>query len=300
MDTINPNTINAMNIATYKWLIPVIISIVALFVAFLIYLLKNKDDKIRELDKEVKILKESKDFNNDTAEEPKQPEQVNADSPQNDGQLWHEVNDAVTNIVKRIKKDKFVPSIIIGIGRGGGIFGSLISYKLYHVPIFIVDREYDRKTGDRKQNVLFDFEIPAFYMDRILLVAGEAHLGTTLTCFENHLKNKGAGVIKTCVFFKQTVCGKEIDYVCKEGEDKSIMPWQDNDYIRDSIDSKNLETLKKWREEISRMEGKTIYVVRHGETDYNKNDVFIGTTPSSINATGKQQIENLGKYLNIT
>lgn len=296
MDTIYADAINNMNLDTYKWIIPIIISIVALFAAFLIYLLKNRDDKIKDLNKEVRQLKE---INKGSAEGSKLPIQDGIIIPKNDDQLWHEVNDAVTNIVEQIEKDEFEPSIIIGIGRGGGIFGSLVSYKLYHVPIFIIDREYDRKTGNRKQNVLFDFEIPAFYMDKILLVAGEAHLGATLTCFENHLRKKGAGVIKTCVFYKQTICGKKIDYYCKEGEGNSLMPWQDKDYIRDSIDSENLETLKKWREKISRMEGKTIYIIRHGETDHNKNDVFIGITPSSLNATGEQQINKLGEYMNI-
>ena len=210
------------------------------------------------------------------------------------------VKKAAIDVVKQIKDSQFVPSIIIGIGRGGGIFGSFISYKLYHLPVFVVDREYDWKTRKRKQNILFDFEIPAFYMDKILLVAGEAHTGETITCFENYLRKNGAGVIKTCVFYKQTICSVKIDYFSKDGDNVSLMPWQDKDYIRDSINEENSDELKKWREEISRMEGKTIYVVRHGETDYNKNDVFIGTTPSLLNATGKQQIENLGKYLNIT
>ena len=42
MDTIYADAINNMNLDTYKWIIPIIISIVALFVAFLIYLLKYK------------------------------------------------------------------------------------------------------------------------------------------------------------------------------------------------------------------------------------------------------------------
>lgn len=297
MDTINADFINNMNIDTYKWLIPVIIAILALFMSYIVYLLKNKDGKISELNKEIVHLKE---LNNGITEESKQSEQDRMVIPQNDDRSWHELDYAATNIVEQIEKDKFVPSIIVGIGRGGGILGAIISYKLYHLPVFVVDREYDWKTKKRKQNILFDFEMPAFYMDNILLVAGEAHTGETMACFEKHLLKKGAGVVKTCVFYKQTICNVKIDYYSNEGENVPLMPWQDKGYIRDSISETNLNVLKKWREEIDTMDGKTIYIVRHGETNHNKNDVFIGTTLSSINTKGRQQIEGLAKYLNNT
>ena len=208
------------------------------------------------------------------------------------------VKTAVNDVVKQIENDHYVPSIIIGIGRGGGIWGSFVSYKLYHTPVFVVDREYDWKTRERKLNILFDFEIPAYYMDRILLVAGEAHTGETIKCFEDYLKENGAGVIKTCVFYKQTVCRAKIDYCYEEGESTPLMPWQDKENIRDSISEDSSNELIEWRQKIDKMGDKMIFVVRHGETDHNKNDVFIGTTPSPLNTTGEQQIEKLANYLN--
>ena len=45
------------------------------------------------------------------------------------------------------------------------------------------------------------------------------------------------------------------------------------------------------------LEGKTFYIVRHGETDNNKNDVFIGTTDAQLNANGIDQLKKLGAYL---
>lgn len=207
------------------------------------------------------------------------------------------VRKAVKTILVQIKKDEFVPSIIVGIGRGGGIFGSFISYQLYHTPIFIIDREYDRKTKKRKLKEEFDFDIAAYYLDKVLLVAGEAHSGDTMEYYVNYLKKKGAGIIKTCVFYKETNCNYIIDYFGEDGENKPLMPWQTKESIRDSINEIETNKLHKLRQEVNVLEGKSIYIVRHGETDYNKNDVFIGATESHLNTTGEQQIEKLADFL---
>ena len=207
------------------------------------------------------------------------------------------IKKAVAKVVKQIENDHFVPSIIVGIGRGGGVFGSFLSYELCQVPVIIIDREYDWSTRKRKQNVLFDFDIPAYYLDKVLLVAGEVHTGNTMDCFEKQLRAKGAGVIKTCVFYKQSGCTIAIDYQYDDGDGFPFMPWQTKGYIRDSISKKNSQELQNWREKVYKLEGKTIYIVRHGKTDKNQNDIFIGVTESNLNATGKEQIGRLTDYL---
>ena len=206
------------------------------------------------------------------------------------------VKASVNEIVEKAKKDNFDPSLIIGIGRGGGIFGSLISYKLNHRPLVVIDRDYDWKTGDRKESILYDFDIPGYLLDRVLLVAGEAHTGATMRLFKEHLTGIGAGVIKTCAFYRQLVCKIDINYCSKEGDGSPLMPWQDEGSHRDSLNKKESETLKGERPSHP-LEGKTFYIVRHGETDNNRNDVFIGTTDAQLNAHGIDQLEKLGIHL---
>ena len=43
-------------------------------------------------------------------------------------------------IAIKVENENYKPTIIVGIGRGGAIFGSLISYNLYNVPIVAIDR----------------------------------------------------------------------------------------------------------------------------------------------------------------
>ena len=244
----------------------------------------------------VKLIRDILGLTKDVKSATSDPDSVLNNMPKKKYRIRH-VKRAVTDVVQQIKKDEFVPSIIIGIGRGGGIFGSFISYQLYHTPVVVVDREYDWSTKKRKQKELFDFDIPAFFLDKVLLVAGEVHSGNTIECFEKHMKSKGAGIIKTCVFYKQSGCNFTVDYFSKEGDGFPLMPWQSKGYIRDSKDKKNKEKLQELRQTVYGLEGKTVYIIRHGQTDNNRNDVFIGVTESNLNTMGKQQIEKLANYL---
>ena len=105
---------------------------------------------------------------------------------------FEEVKAIAELIANEIEKNKYYPTIIIGIGRGGAIFSSLLSYYLHYSHIFCIDRDYDWDEKDirkRKVNAFFDFVIPEEYLKRVLLVAGETHSGNTMEYFFTYLKN---------------------------------------------------------------------------------------------------------------
>ena len=201
---------------------------------------------------------------------------------------------------KELAKDieQYQPSIICGIGRGGAIFGSLISYNLFHIPIVAIDRKYNWEKNEREDEILYDFDIPKNLTERVLLVAGEAHTGKTMKLFIEHLKKIGAENIKTCVFYKQSVCTYNIDYIGIEGVSVPLMPWQDVSYIRDSISKENAIKLNAKRKKIYSGKKITAYIVRHAETNENADgDRFIGTTDAVLSEKGKDQAVILGKLL---
>ena len=203
--------------------------------------------------------------------------------------------DAAT-ISNRIKADGFYPSLIFGIGRGGAIFGSLISYNLCHAPVFVIDRQYNWD-GNRIDGILFDFDIPSRFLDRVLVVAGETHTGNTLKFFSNYLYSKGATNIKTCVYYKQGGATCALDYFCKEGTDFPLMPWQEKDYIRDSINAECYNELQNLKNKYNPLINKNIFIVRHGETSLNKEDKFLGSTNISLSPTGTSQSNAVGQFL---
>ena len=140
------------------------------------------------------------------------------------------------NLANQMTHDDFVPTLIIFIGRGGSIFGSLISYNLKNAPIFCVDRKYEWGTTKRKVESVFNIEIPLPFLSKVLLVAGEAHSGGTMGYFCNKVKEMNPDAeIKTCVFYMEDVCQMKIDYVGLCGRDHVLLPWQDASFIRDSL-----------------------------------------------------------------
>ena len=147
-----------------------------------------------------------------------------------------EVKEKAELIANELETAKYYPTIIIGIGRGGAIFSSLLSYYIHYSPIFCIDRIYNWKTDKRDVKAFFDFTIPSKYLKRVLIVAGETHSGDTMDYFYRYLKNKlKAEEIKTCSYYLQSVCTFHVDYYGKIGEDTSLMPWQNADFIRDSL-----------------------------------------------------------------
>lgn len=202
---------------------------------------------------------------------------------------------AAKNVTKNVEASEFEPTIIIGIGRGGSIFGSLISYNLYHTPIFSIDREYEW-LEKRHDKMLFSFDIPFHLTRRVLLVAGEAHTGGTMEAFTKYLRSIGAGEIKTCVFYKQSICTQHIDFWGMEGENTILMPWQNAQSIRDSLNKAQADQLKKIQ--CLRDCPKVIYLVRHAETEENSDgDRFIGSTNAILSEHGRTQAEQVADFI---
>ena len=131
-----------------------------------------------------------------------------------------------------MEKEQFFPTLIFFIGRGGAIFGSLISYNLKNKPIYCVDRKYD---SDKVTTIFpIDNNIPREFLESVLIVAGEAHSGDTINYIKKQFEALNSeSTIKTCVFFKQKNCNQEIDYVGWEKENSVLMPWQNADFIRE-------------------------------------------------------------------
>lgn len=206
---------------------------------------------------------------------------------------------AAKKIAVEIKNSaKTTPDLIIGIGRGGAIFGSMLSYRLENTPILIVDRTYlwDSSTNIREDGMIFDFDFPQKFKGDVLVVAGEYHSGMTMANYCTYLRGIGVDNIKTCVFYVERGLPqdpKEVDYHGEEGIGCPLMPWQDRDTIRDSISAADAEKLKK---RISSRH-KRIFIVRHGETAQNKDGIFIGVTDASLNSTGKRQAEEAGEFI---
>ena len=182
------------------------------------------------------------------------------------------------------------PTMIVGIGRGGAVYGSLLSYELGELPILALDRTYRHLDDGRETKAMYPFRIPKAYLKRVLLVAGESHTKKTLKIFTDKLIELGAGEIRNCVFYKQILPETsdtpdiKIHYYGVSKEKDYLMPWQTEQSLHPS---ENKEDAEAQNTKIGRYVTETenrfnseesgFYCMRHAETAANAKDIFIGS-----------------------
>ena len=90
-------------------------------------------------------------------------------------------------------EELYEPTIIVGIGRGGAIYGSIFSYYMKEIPLLALDRKYlyDEQGKRTGEDWYYPINIPKELLQKVLLVAGEYHSGKTMQQFkQQHKKQK--------------------------------------------------------------------------------------------------------------
>ena len=156
---------------------------------------------------------------------------------------WICVQKASEKIVEQLKNDCFDPSAIIGIGRGGAIFGSFISGCFGHRPLIVVDRKYACTHDGGGDGTGIRIELPESITERILLVAGEVHTGQTMNLYYDDFRRRlGTKSIRRVAFSVRKGRTDLVDYFGMEsGKDKKL-PWMFDE--RDVWDDRSAEEEK--------------------------------------------------------
>jgi uncharacterized protein len=138
-------------------------------------------------------------------------------------------------IARQLSADAYLPSLIVGIGRGGAIFGAMISGCLGHRPLLGIDRKYQWKDGRRIDDILLHLDIPKDLISTVLLVAGEVHTGNTMKIYFDYFSKLGAQNIRRATFFLQEGSTEKINYFGLKSKNDRRMPWMFSQvYKRDS------------------------------------------------------------------
>jgi probable phosphoglycerate mutase len=143
---------------------------------------------------------------------------------------WDKVDKLTKSIIEEMKKNKYVPDVIVGVGRGGAIFGALLSGNIYREDIRIntvllcVDRMYNWSNGRQVgNNNLVNFT--PLVSKNVLLVASDVITGNTMLNFSEKLKAANVKDIKTACLIQTKVSTVNIDYVGKKVNTAFKMPW---------------------------------------------------------------------------
>lgn len=148
---------------------------------------------------------------------------------------WRKVEKGVKRLKEELIVSKYIPTLIVGIGRGGSVIGALLSGTLGNIPILVIDRVYEWADNERKES--FCEEIRVFKnINKVLLVSGELHSGNTARKYTDYFKQLGAKEIKMLTFMKEPYPTFKPDFAFIETDRSNIrFPWMiTKDYKRDS------------------------------------------------------------------
>lgn len=169
---------------------------------------------------------------------------------------WDDVNKYTKKVIKKMGEDSYVPDAIVGIGRGGAIFGALLSGnvkveegKNRNIMLLGVDRIYDWSSGARVEveNRMVDFT-PLKGM-KVLLVACDVTSGNTMISYKEKLLLAAVSEVKTGCLIEFKTSTFTTDYPGKKVSTSYRMPWmyKGYGYSRDSRTPKAEQELKMKR-----------------------------------------------------
>jgi len=209
---------------------------------------------------------------------------------------WKDVEKASEKIFNEMAMEGFKPTLIIGIGRGGAIMGSLISGFFGHIPLVVIDRKYTWIDGRRFDDLLLKIEFPEELLENVLLVSGETHTGNTMRTYYTYFKNLGVKNLKKATFFYSKSSIEKIDYIGIEGFKNLRMPWMlSKNYVRDDTSEEEFKKISKSLTD--NKNDRIIYLIRHGETVSNVNNTFSGITDVELTEKGILQAERIADFL---
>lgn len=148
---------------------------------------------------------------------------------------WKCAEKNAKNIASSLSSDNYSPTLIVGIGRGGAIFGSLISGCLGHRPLLVIDRKYIWINGRRIDDLILKINLPKEMLSKVLLVAGEVHTGNTMRLYYDHFLKIGSQEVRRGTLLLQDGCTEKIEYWGIKNKLDRMMPWMfDKQYRRES------------------------------------------------------------------
>jgi len=204
---------------------------------------------------------------------------------------WKKAEKYADQISNTMMIQNYRPTLVFGIGRGGAIFGSMISGCMGHLPLIVIDRKYTWSIKGRIDDLIFPVNIPKEYLQKVLLVAGETHSGSTMSCFYDYIKQIGAKEVRRAVLFYEEECPTKIEYYGIQSVHKKIrLPWMFSPkYVRADRGSVNNQD-----DDTSKFSIK-LFLIRHAETNVGE-DIFAGSKDYPLSVNGIRQALNLGHY----
>lgn len=140
---------------------------------------------------------------------------------------WRRAERLVDRMVEEMISDGFVPSFIVGIGRGGAVLAALMAGRLGHRPIMALTADHHWSGSGRRDDLAIEFSInDPSWREHVLLVAGETHTGQSMRFVESYLASIGCEEIRRAVLYYERGTTQDVEYVGFRTTRKMVrLPW---------------------------------------------------------------------------
>ncbi|CEN54410.1 hypothetical protein CCAND93_890001 [Capnocytophaga canis] len=150
---------------------------------------------------------------------------------------WQDVEKSVIKMKNLLLKETYMPTLVVGIGRGGAVLGGLISGVFGKLPIVVMFYEYHKEESKITCETNILLNIPKKYLNKVLIVVGDIVTGRGMNTFTKAVKTMGAEEVRVYSFaYVGTISQYIPDYYSYNLNTSEFkFPWMiDEAYKRDS------------------------------------------------------------------
>jgi hypoxanthine phosphoribosyltransferase len=140
---------------------------------------------------------------------------------------WDKIYEMLLDLAVRIRQSGFKPDLIVGVSRGGWAPGRILSDLLENAHTANIKIEFYvgiEKTA--RKPVITQPISEDIYKKQILIVDDVADTGESLKVALDHVREKGAGLIKTVTVYYKPHSSFKPDFFAGSTSDWIIFPWE--------------------------------------------------------------------------
>jgi len=170
---------------------------------------------------------------------------------------WNQIYRMLLNIAEKIRRDRFIPDIIVGVCRGGWPPARVLSDLLGNPNLANVKVEFYLGIAETKESPVLTQPISLSVEEKKVLVVDEiADTGMSLKLVKEHIARKGALELKIATIYYKPWSVTVPDYYEKESTCWIVFPWE----IRETIK----KIVKDYKDRKKSLEEKTVELIRAG------------------------------------
>jgi len=141
--------------------------------------------------------------------------------------VWDQIYDMLLELAMQIEQSGFRPELIVGVSRGGWIPGRILSDLLRNPHTANVKIEFYVGIGQTAQMPIVTQPISEEILNkRVLVVDDVADTGRSLIVALHHVRERGAGEIKTVTIYHKPHSKFKPDFFAETTSRWIIFPWE--------------------------------------------------------------------------